>query len=184
MKKTDTIIGLTIISLATAEKIGNVSNYLVNAEKGTVDYLVVETDHETMNSFVISTKDIIRAGNNAIIVENEEVMLNNRGVATAIKLFQKDIRIKDTNILTDKGNYLGKTADFYVHEERFDITGLELVPSDGGNNKIVPSKYIIIFGKNTIIVKDEAVQNLLDSEDDFEDDEQVNFFINPMKKAS
>lgn len=188
MKKSSTLIGLTVVSLATAEKVGNVSSYLVNAEKGRVDYLVIETDHEMMNSFVISTKDVLRAGNNAVMVENEDVMLDNRSVADAIKLFQKNIQIKDTNILTDKGNYLGRTGGFYIHEERFDITGLELIPSDGGASKIIPSKYVIIYGKNTIIVKDEAVHNLLNSEDEFEDEyqevEQVSFFMGPMKKTA
>lgn len=94
MKKSSTLIGLTVVSLATAEKVGNVSSYLVNAEKGRVDYLVIETDHEMMNSFVISTKDVLRAGNNAVMVENEDVMLDNRSVADAIKLFQKIFKLR------------------------------------------------------------------------------------------
>ncbi|NLK22237.1 MAG: hypothetical protein GX308_09245 [Epulopiscium sp.] len=178
MKKMNEIIGLRIISMATAEYIGKINNYIFNSQTGMVDYLVVEPKDEVATTMVMQTKDVIRVGDNAIIVKHDNIMLDNNDIKKALNLFQKNIRVINTEILTDKGNYLGKIGGFYINQEKLYVTALELIRNNNGIKevKMIPSKYVVIFGKNTIIVKDEAIQNLCDSPDDFINEFENSFF--------
>lgn len=184
MKKTKEILGLPIISISNADNVGKINNLIINAKNGSVDYILVETGQKTINSLIISTKDIIGVGEYAATIDNEEVMLDISSVPAAIELLQNNIQIKNTEILTKKGNLIGKTGDFYVDEEEFSISGLEFIDSAEENmeTKIILGKDVITFGKKLIIVEENVIENLLSSEDDLTFKEE-DFFVNPMKRV-
>jgi len=184
MKKTKEILGLPIISISNADNVGKINNLIINAKNGSVDYILVETGQKTINSLIISTKDIVGVGEYAATIDNEEVMLDISSVPAAIELLQNNVQIKNTEILTKKGNLIGKTGDFYVDEEEFSISGLEFIDSAGENTetKIIVGKDVITFGKRLIIVEENVIENLLSSEDDLTFKEE-DFFVNPMKKV-
>lgn len=185
MKKTKEILGLPIISISNADNVGKVNNLIINAEKGSVDYILVETGEKTINSLIISTEDIIGVGEYAATIANEKVMVDISSVPEALELLQNNVQIKDTDILTKKGNLIGKTDDFYIDEEEFSISGLEFIDTAEENRgiKIILRKDAITFGKKLIIVEEDVIENLLNSEDDLASEEAENFFMNPMRKV-
>lgn len=184
MKKTKAILGLPIISISTAENVGKVNNLIVNGQDGTIDYILVETGQKTINSLVISTRDIIGVGEYAATIDNEGVMIDISSVPDAIDLLQKNVQIKNTDILTKKGNLIGRSGDFFVDED-FSISGLEFLSGEGKSDdiKIILRKDVITFGKNLIVVEEDVEENILESEDGLLSDETSSFFIDPMKKA-
>jgi len=185
MKKTKEILGLPIISISNANNVGKINNLIINAKSGSVDYVLIETGEKTINSLIISTQDIIGVGEYAATIANEEVMLDISNVPVAIDLLQNNVQIKNTDILTKKGNLIGKTGDFYVDEEEFSISGLEFIDSLEENieTKIILRKDVITFGKQLIIVEEGVTENLLSSEDGLTSEEVGSFFVNPMKKV-
>ncbi|NLK21132.1 MAG: hypothetical protein GX308_03365 [Epulopiscium sp.] len=184
MRKTKSILGLPIISISSAENVGKVNNLIVNGKNGSIDYVLVETGEKTISSLVISTKDIIGVGEYAATIPNEQVMIDISNVPEAIELLQKNVQIKNTDILTQKGNLIGQSGDFYVDED-FNIAGLEFIQkqNDDLGIKIVPRGDVITFGKDLIILEENFANNLLESEKELTTDEPSNFFSNPMKKA-
>lgn len=185
MKKTKEILGLPIICISNADNVGKINNLIINAKNGSVDYILVETGQKTINSLIISTKNIIGVGEYAATIADEEVMLDISNVPEAIELLQNNVQIKNTDILTKKGNLIGKTGDFYVDEEEFSISGLEFIDSveENTETKIILRKDVITFGKKLIIVEEDVIENLLSSEHDLTSKEAESFFVNPMKKA-
>ncbi len=184
MKKTKSIVGLPIISISSAEEIGKVNNLIVNASKGTVDYILIETGEKTISSVVIATKDIIGVGEYAATIENETVMKDISSISDAVQLLQKNVHIKNTNILTKKGDLIGKSGDFYVNEENFNIEGIEFIEGkDETANKIIPRKDVITFGKALIIVTEDAKSNLVETERSLNQEEGNRFFHKPEERV-
>lgn len=168
MKKTEEILGLPIISISNGLEIGRVKSVIINADKGAIDYVVVDSETQIFSARAISASDILGIGEYALTIENEDVIKDISKTPSAIELLQKNIQIKDTKVLTKKGRLVGKIGDFYVDEEnKCFINSLEFISDkDQGMVKIVPRTHVITFGKNLIVVEEDIDNVLVDCIED------------------
>jgi hypothetical protein len=65
--------------------------------------------------------------------------------------------------MTRKGQLLGEANEYYIDEDSGVIIGLQLSMKD--KNVIVKAELVLTFGKDILVVKDEATAAFLDSED-------------------
>jgi uncharacterized protein YrrD len=165
MKKTQEIIGLPIITICDAMEAGTVKGVIVNAEKGSIDYIVVDNGVQTLGAGVIASEDILGIGEYALTIEDDKVINDIGRVPAAIELVQKDIQIKNTKVMTKKGRLIGSTGDFYVDEDNAcRIVGLEFFSDKYTENpKIIQRLSVITFGKNLIITNDDVEGLLIDN---------------------
>lgn len=164
MKKTKEIVGLPIISISDGIEVGKVKTVIINAEKGAIDYVVVDSGIQILSAKVIPTEYVLGIGEYALTIENEDAINDISKIPAAIDLLQKNIQVKGTKVLTKKGRLLGEIGDIYIDEEdNCNIIGLEYIADITQKSiRIIPRGSIITFGKNLVVVKEDVESRLLD----------------------
>ncbi len=164
MKKSKEIIGLPIITISDGIEVGKVKAVIINADKGAVDYVVVDSGIQILSAKVIPTEYVLGIGEYALTIENEDAISDISRIPAAIDLIQKNIQVKGTKVLTKKGRLIGEIGDIYVNEDdNCSIIGLEFIADITQKNiRIIPRDSIITFGKNLVVVKDNVESTLLD----------------------
>ncbi len=165
MKKTQEILGLPIISISDGMEVGRVKSIIVNADKGAIDYIVVDSGIQILNARVIPTENVLGIGEYALTIENEESINEISKIPAAINLLQKNVAVKGTKVLTKKGRLIGEIGDFFVDEDECcAIKGLEYIADITQKRiRIIPRESVITFGKNLIVVAEDVESKLLDS---------------------
>jgi uncharacterized protein YrrD len=151
---------------------GRVKSIIINADKGAIDYIVVDSGIQIFSARVIPTDDVAGIGEYALTIENEGVITDISRIPDAIQLLQNDIRVKGTKVLTRKGSLIGEIGDIYVDEnDGCKITGLEFI-ADITQKKVrlIPRDSVITFGKNLTVVKEDVEASLLDTPDQLDSD--------------
>jgi len=164
MKKSQQIIGLPIISIAEGNEVGKVKNIVINADKGTIDYFVVDSGVQVLNTRVIPTGSVLGVGEYAMTILNPEAISDISKLPAAIELLQKNITVKGTRVLTKKGSLIGETGDIYVDVSKdCNIVGIEFI-ADITQKKVtmIPRSSVITFGKTLLVVEDDVEEKLLD----------------------
>lgn len=167
MKKTQEILGLPIISISDGNEVGRVKSIIINADKGAIDYIVVDNGIQILAARVIPSDSVQGIGEYALTVEDEGTIKDISTIPAAIDLLQKDIKVKGTRVMTRKGQLIGETGDIFVNEDDCcRITGLEFVAEKAqGKVRIIPRDNVITFGKNLIVVTENVESALLDNHD-------------------
>ncbi len=165
MKKTQRILGLPIISISDGLEVGKVKSIIINADKGAIDYIVVDSGIQIFSARVIPTEDVLGIGEYALTIENESVITDISRIPAAIQLLQNDIKVKGTKVLTKKGSLIGEIGDIYVDDnDNCKITGLEFIADITQKQiKLLPRDMVITFGKNLTVVKEDIGASLLDT---------------------
>lgn len=165
MKKTQKILGLPIISIADGLEVGKVKSIIINADRGAIDYIVVDSGIQIFSARVIPTEDVLGIGEYALTIENEGVITDISRIPAAIQLLQNDIRVKGTKVLTKKGRLVGEIGDIYIDDNNScKITGLEFIADITQKQiKLIPRDTVITFGKNLTVVKEDIEASLLDT---------------------
>lgn len=173
MKKTQKILGLPIISISDGMEVGKVKSIIINAEKGAIDYIVVDSGIQIFSARVIPTENILGIGEYALTIENEGVITDISRIPAAINLLQKDIQVKGTKVLTKKGRLIGEIGDIYIDVDNLcTIAGLEFIADITQKKiKLIPRESVITFGKNLIVVKEDVEASLLDTPEQLASDD-------------
>lgn len=181
MKKTKEIIGLPIISISDGTEVGRVKTVIINAEKGAIDYVVVDSGIQILSAKVIPTEYVLGIGEYALTIENEDAINDISKIPAAIDLLQKNIQVKGTKVLTKKGRLIGEIGDIYINEEdNCSIVALEYIADITQKSiRLIPRESIITFGKNLVVVKDGVESTLVDrpsqlAVDEYSDSEKKN----------
>jgi|LSQX01.2.fsa_nt_gb uncharacterized protein YrrD len=170
MKKSEKILGYPVIDISSGEKLGRVKDFIFNGDSGTVDYLVVENDTGAFMAKVVSTADILGIGEYAVTIGSENAVKDLNSTVDAVRLSKKDIKIKDTDILTKKGTIIGQTGDLYIDEDdNCKIIGLEFISNESAeeteSRMVLPAGSVITYGRDLIIVEEDALSKLKHEEE-------------------
>jgi len=165
MKKTQKILGLPIISISDGLEVGKVKSIIINADRGAIDYFVVDSGIQIFSARVVPTEDVLGIGEYALTIENEGVITDISKIPAAIQLLQNDIKVKGTKVLTRKGSLIGEIGDLYIDDEDgCKIKGLEFIADITQKTiRLIPRDAVITFGKNLTVVKENIGEMLLDS---------------------
>ncbi|WP_151679262.1 PRC-barrel domain-containing protein [Weizmannia acidilactici] len=163
MKKSTQILGQPIISISDGAEIGKVKSFVINPDKGSVDFLTIEHEDWQVSVKAIPFKKVIGIGEYAVTVESDRAVIDLKEIPVADQLVNKKIRIIAAKVMTRKGELLGEVKEFYVDEDTGCIPGIVLLA--GETEEILSSDFIMTYGKDIIIVKEEAPGHFLDSAD-------------------
>lgn len=156
MKNTSQIIGLPVVDLSTGTQLGTIYDLIINDDKGSVDYFLLDNGFILLGAKVIDAKDIKGIGEYALTVAKKEAVRDILRVDAAVNLYKKKIRVKNTKVLTQKGKLIGETGDIYISEKDFLISAVEFIPfSKKDKVRIIPRKGIVTFGENLVVVIDD-----------------------------
>jgi len=164
MKKSQQIIGLPIISIAEGNEEGKVKDIVINPDRGTVDYFVVDSGVQALSTRVIPSGNVLGIGEYAITIANPEAINDISQLPVAVDLLQKNITVKGIRVLTKKGSLIGETGDIYVDADKeCSIAGIEFITDAAQKNiRLIPRSSVITFGKTLLVVEDDVQGKLLD----------------------
>ncbi|TMU85711.1 photosystem reaction center subunit H [Bacillus sp. BHET2] len=163
MKKSAEMKTLPIISISDGSEIGRVKSLVINPEKGSVDFLTIEHEDWQVSVKAIPFKKVVGIGEYAVTVENENAVIDLNEIPIANQLVNKKIKINDTRVMTRKGQMIGNIQEFYVDDETGAIVSLELNAQD--SVYFLGTEYVLTFGKDIIIVNEDAAENFKGSFD-------------------
>ncbi|RBP04296.1 PRC-barrel domain-containing protein [Rossellomorea aquimaris] len=156
MKKSAEMKALPIISISDGSEIGRVKSLVINPEKGSVDFLTIEHEDWQVSVKAIPFKKVVGIGEYAVTVENENAVIDLNEIPIANQLVNKKIKINDTRVMTRKGQMIGSIQEFYVDDETGAIVSLELNAQD--NTFFLGTEHVLTFGKDIIIVNEDAAE--------------------------
>ena len=171
MKKSIQINRLPIISISNGEKIGKVKSLVINPEKGSIDFLTIEHEDFQTSVKAIPFKKVIGIGEYAVTVESENAVIDLNEIPIANQLVNKNIKIINTKVMTRKGELLGEVSEFYLDQDTGLILGLQMTVAE--SEVVLPSDSVITFGKEIIVVKEDAASFFLNSPDELEKGEET-----------
>lgn len=163
MKRTQDIIGLPVVSISEGREVGHVKNVIINSEKGTIDYFIVDSGVQILSARVISTERVVGIGEYAITIENENSINDIGKIPAAIELLRKNIEIKGAKVLTTKGQLIGEIGEFFFDKDTFRVIGLEYIADiTQKKSKIIPRESVVTFGVNFVIVSEDIEEALVE----------------------
>lgn len=168
MKKSIQITGLPVISISEGNQVGKIKSLVINPEKGSVDFLTIEHEDLQVSAKAIPFKKIVGIGEYAVTIENENAIIDLNEIPIANQLVNRKIKIKNTKVLTRKGELLGEAKEYFIDQETGNILGMEIKVND--DHVILSSPYVVTFGKDIIIVKEDASSYFLQSPEDLENE--------------
>lgn len=151
MKASAEIKGLRIISISEGTQIGTVKDYILNPQKGSLDFFVVDQPSDYFGAKVISYTDIVGLGEFALTVPNPEVIQNVSASSEAQELIKQGVEVIGTKVLTKKGALIGVVKEILIDEESGKITQC-LFTDNNGEGHHVAGEQIITYGKELLII--------------------------------
>lgn len=161
MKKSTQITGLPIISILDGNQVGKVKSLVINPDKGSVDFLTIEHEDFQVSVKAIPYKKVVGIGEYAVTVDSESAVIDLNEIPIANQLVNKKIKITSTKVMTRKGELIGEVMEYFVDQDTGHILGMQLKLSD--KDVALSSDLVVTFGKDIIIVKEDATSYFLNS---------------------
>lgn len=163
MKTTKEIIGLSVFGIKDVNDIGSVKDLVINPDKGTVDFLLVEPKNIFIEKTVIKYEDVVGVGEDAVTVEDKDKVFDTLSVPELKTLLGKDTKVIGCKVMTDKGTFVGKIIELAINEHTGKIIGCQWLPLDNEDpSGYIPASCVITFGKDIIVVDKDFEQHIVD----------------------
>ncbi len=176
MKSSAQIIGLPIISISDGVQVGKVRSLVLNPEKGSIDFLTIEHEDWQASIKAIPYKKVIGVGEFALTIESGNAVIDLNEIPIANQLVNKKIQIKDTRVMTRKGQLLGEVSEYFVDDETGQILGMELKTAN--QQLTISSEFVLTYGKDILIVKEEASQNYINNANELDSAKESTVVVN------
>lgn len=161
MKNSIEIVNLPIICISDGSEIGSVKSLVINPDKGSIDFITIEKEDWQVSVKAIPFKKVIGVGEYALTVESDSAVIDLNEIPIANQLVNKKIKIIGTKVMTRKGELIGDVVEYFVDEENGQILGIAIKGSN--QEAIIAASSVITYGKDIIIVKENASSYFLDA---------------------
>ena len=156
MMNTNHVNGLTVVSIGTGERLGSISEILLDPAADRVAAFAVDAGGGgLLSGFApqtrwVSASDVHAIGPDAMTIENDSVLHEapDAGEMTPISVLVGE------KVVTEGGTYVGQVASAEIDEQTMSVTGLEVSPGFFRSNKVVSKDDVITVGDEMVIVTD------------------------------
>ena len=159
MKRSEELLELAVISIDDGKEIGRVCDIVINPSKGAVEHLVIDNGSRYTGVKILPFKLVEGVGEYAVTVQSLSSITDLDDEPDVNGLLEKNVRVKGTKVLTKKGKLIGSVSEYLIDDSNEGkIAACEVVPVDGGaSSGMISADQIITFGKDVLIVGEEAV---------------------------
>lgn len=160
MRKSQEVIGLSIIYLQTGKKLGTVCDLLFD-ERQQLRGVVLEEGGLFKRQKFIPINDVVSIGKDAVVVDNEQPSPNPQN-ENWMGLYTGQKKLKGRTILTNSGYEMGFVENVYFLEEVGTLIGYEL--SDGLINDIregrkwLKATQPLVWGEDVLIASPDQIE--------------------------
>ncbi len=162
MKSTREIINLRVLSVEEGKEIGFVHELLLNPQNGSIDFLLVKDGEWYYGLKALPFSAVQGIGEYALTVASSGDLKGLAETPDAVALLESNPRLIGLRVLSRKGRLLGRVREYYVDENSGKVRGCLLVPEGRDEAAgIIEDKYICTFGRELLVVEDDADKNLM-----------------------
>jgi len=155
------LIKLSIVSVESGNKLGEVAGLIINYDTGKCLALLLKPDSVFGKKKIVLFDDINNLGDDAVMVQNKGSIIPLKSSDELATVVKKDIKIISNKVITYSGDLLGEIKDYEFDEVSFKLT--KLFVSTGflkdliKGELIITANKIVSIGRDAIIVKDAVV---------------------------
>ncbi len=171
MRKSQQFKSLAVVSLDEGREIGRIRNLVINPQTSEVAAIIVQRGGMFGEQKVIPYARVVSVGNNALTVQKMANAERITSLPQILSLVKEDIHLKGVRVISEGGAALGHVEEFYVDTATGKIIAFEVsgMPGDGllKGKALLPAGEVRTIGKDILIVRDGAEENLTRSESKF-----------------
>jgi uncharacterized protein YrrD len=159
------VVGLKILTLNEGKEVGQVKDILYSDHDHKVLGVLLKTAGVLSDGLIIRVEKIHSIGDDALIIENEEVIEKIASLPEEIaNIATGDNFLTKAKIVTESGQELGKISDIHFDAisgqvEEMEVTGGVFETIESGKKRIKPEN-ILTIGPDAIIVQNFVEANL------------------------
>ena len=150
------IKGISVISIADAERLGQVTRAYLDPKTMAVVGVVVDKGNGLMaptSPMRIDAANVRSLGTDALMVDDLSVLGGDETVARYDDLVDLD-SVLHHRVVTEGGTLVGQVASVSFDEQTFELTEVEASPGFFKSNKVIPIAQVVTIGTELIVVAD------------------------------
>ena len=154
---TSHVNGLSVVSIGTGEKLGSVSEILLDPAADHIAAFAIDDgasggllSSQPPSTRWVNAQDVHAIGPDAMTVPDASVL---RDAADDTEMTPLSVLIGE-KVVTEGGTYVGQVAAAEIDENSMTVTGLEVSPGFFKSNKVVGRADLITVGDEMVIVAD------------------------------
>lgn len=151
MKRSAQLINLPILTIADGSLLGKVKGLIINPDRFSVDFLSIEQEERQGGIKAIPFHHVVGVGDYAVMVEHSESDIS---YSMVNQLVSKKVQIIGTDVITQKGDYIGEVTEYMINEESGKLEQLTL--SSGNKEEVISFEQVLSIGKERVVVSEEA----------------------------
>jgi uncharacterized protein YrrD len=165
MKRSEELLGLSVISIEDGKEVGVVRDLIVNPAERAVECLVVDKGSRYQEVKILPFSMVEGVGEYAVTIQSADAITDMSEHAEIQRLLELNVQVKGTKVATKKGRLIGSVREYFVDEDgKGKIDACELVPANGEKNtKLIKAEYVITFGKDILVVEENVEEGLISS---------------------
>lgn len=170
MKSSQQILGLPVLSIEEGKQIGEVKHLVLNPQRGTVDFLLVEDVAWYLGLKAMPFEAVQGIGEFALTVQGRSYLSAVTECAGAMDMLEKDLRLHGIKVLSKKGRLVGSISEYFINEISGKIMGCQLTTANGEKPAgIISEKFVLTYGHDFLVVEegieDKLVAELLEEDE-------------------
>lgn len=162
MHQVSEMIGKTVVSVSSGEKLGTVSDGLL--EPGGVRLIGLIVRHGVLgNEHVLPVTDVQTVGPDALLVRSDEHLLSASDWRKKDVAATRTSSVRGRRVVTVAGEELGHVSDFLTDEQTGAFGGLEVESTSLGGLRsrrvVIPPSSAPRLGPDAVVVEENALAN-------------------------
>jgi uncharacterized protein YrrD len=162
LRKSQEVIGLSVIHLKTGEKLGTVTDLLFDRDQRWRGVVLQEGGFFKRRKYIRSD-NIVSIGKDAVMVDSDQVILPfDRNAEEWISIYNGENKLKGRPLLTAGGYEMGMVENVYFMEEVGTLIGYELsgglISDLAEGRKVVKTTHPLTWGKDVLIAPHDRIE--------------------------
>jgi len=155
VKRSLDIIGLPVITINDANKIGTVKSLVINPDEGIIAALVLDDGRWYYGAVLIPFPAIAGIGENAVTIKDNSVIKHITAAPDLERYLVAGVHVVGGKVLTTSGRFRGEVKELFFNQAG-KITACEIMEQNGESN-VISSQSICTFGEDVLIIKEELL---------------------------
>lgn len=166
LNKYSSVLGLPVITANTGLKVGSLKDVVFRRDNKAVIAYIIEKGVHPLKGDVILRRDVLSLGNDALIIENMDCMLEYKKFKKSFEMRER-VELRGLKIYTQSGEDIGIVQDVLFDYRTGKVEGVQV--SDGLLQDIFEGRSILPFlgkikiGNDNILVDNEAVEEMINA---------------------
>jgi uncharacterized protein YrrD len=146
------LIGLPVFSLEDQNRAAELAGFFFDEKEAKIEVIIARTGGLFRKIKFISAKEIIEISKNALIIRDEESLVEPSEMVRFNKKMKKRAKIIGEKVVTKNGDFIGTVHDFVIESNSLSMTRLYVKKLF--DQRIIHASTIIKIEQKTITIKD------------------------------